>query len=562
MLHHISMRQKILVMIAVMSGLFLVALDQTIISTALGKIVEEFNSFSSLGWVVTAYLLTSTVTVPLAGKLSDIFGRRQVLMVGVALFTLSSLLSGSSQNIEQLILYRALQGVGGGILIANAFTIIGDLFSPRERGKWQGLIGGVFGLASVAGPLLGGFLSDPHTILGLTTNWRWTFWINVPIGIISFLIIARYTPQIKHDHKPKLDYAGAGFLALALSSVVLAVDNTEKVFAEVISHSNLTVGVVKLILWIIAAAATAAFVWAERRAKEPIIPLSFFKNRTFTTVMIVALLFGAAFMGAILYLTQFNQQVFGADATTSGLMLLPMILSLSATAALTGQLVTKTGKYKLPLVIGFAMATISVFLLSFLTPESPFWHEAILMVFVGAGLGSGMPILNLAVQNEFTQRDLGAATASNQLFRSLGSTVGVAVLGSMLTAGLTANIGNLNSDAYIQTLKQQPTSAQMLETVNADTALNLNTHDTKEKINDSLSTGLEKVPEPARGEVKKDFETKQTDFNEKIVDAFSDSLRPIFLVSSGLMLLATIAATMIREKPLRDGKDDAPGVIE
>ena len=556
------MRQKILVMIAVMSGLFLVALDQTIISTALGKIVEEFNSFSSLGWVVTAYLLTSTVTVPLAGKLSDIFGRRQVLMVGVALFTLSSLLSGSAQNIEQLIAYRALQGIGGGILMANAFTIIGDLFSPRERGKWQGLIGGVFGLASVAGPLLGGFLADPHTIAGLVTNWRWTFWINVPIGIVSFLIIARYTPQIKHDHKPKLDYAGAAFLTAALSSLVLAVDNTEKIFAELIAHSDITVGVIKLALFLLAGLMTAGFVWAERRASEPIIPLSFFKNRTFTTVMIVALMFGAAFLGAILYLTQFNQQVFGADATRSGLMLLPMILALSITAALTGQLVTKTGKYKLPLVIGFILATLGVFSLSFLTPTSPYWIEAILMLFVGAGLGSGMPILNLAVQNEFTQRDLGAATASNQLFRSLGSTIGVAVLGSMLTAGIATHLGDLNQDAYIQTLKQNPASSQLLQTVDADTALNLNTHDTEKKINEGLAKGIEKLPAPAQTAVKKDFETKQNDYKEKVVNAFSDSLRPIFYVSSGLMLLATVGATMIREKPLRSGGDPEPGVIE
>jgi EmrB/QacA subfamily drug resistance transporter len=562
MLHHIPMRQKVLVMIAVMSGLFLVALDQTIISTALGKIVEEFNSFSSLGWVVTAYLLTSTVTVPLAGKLSDIFGRRQVLMVGVALFTLASLLSGSSQNIEQLIAYRALQGIGGGILMANAFTIIGDLFNPRERGKWQGLLGAVFGLASVVGPLLGGFLADPHTIAGLVTDWRWTFWINVPIGIVSFLIIARYTPQIKHDHKPKLDYAGAGFLTAALSSIVLAVDNTEKIFADLIAHSDITVGAIKLALYLFAALMIAGFIWAERRASEPIIPLSFFKNRTFTTVMIVALMFGAAFLGAILYLTQFNQQVFGADATTSGLMLLPMILALSGTAALIGQLVTKTGKYKLPLVIGFTLATIGVFSLSFLTPDSPYWIEAILMVFVGAGLGSGMPILNLAVQNEFTQRDLGAATASNQLFRSLGSTMGVAILGSMLTAGIVTHLGDLNQDAYIQTLKQSPASSQLLQTVDADTALNLNTHDTEQKINDGFAKGIEKLPASAQAAVKKDFETKQADYKKKVVNAFSDSLRPIFYLSAGLMLLATIGASVIREKPLRDGGDDAPGVVE
>lgn len=562
MLHHIPMRQKIIVMAAVMSGLFLVALDQTIISTALGRIVEEFNSFSSLSWVVTSYLLTSTITVPLAGKFSDIFGRRQVLMVGVAAFTLASLLSGSAQNIEQLIAYRAFQGIGGGILMANAFTIIGDLFSPRERGKWQGLIGAVFGLASVAGPLLGGFLTDPHSFFGLITNWRWTFWINVPIGIISFLIIARYTPQIKHDHKPKIDYAGAGFLAVALSSIILAVDNTEKVFADVINALGTNASAIKLGLYALAALAIAGFIRAEKRAQEPIIPLKFFKNQTFSTVSIVALLFGAAFLGAILYLTQFNQQVFGANATDSGLMLLPMILALSGTAALVGQLVTKTGKYKLPLMIGFTIATIGVFALSTLTPTSPYWHEAIMMAFVGAGLGAGMPIMNLAVQNEFTQRDLGAATSSNQLFRTLGSTIGTAVLGSMLTAGLVTQLGDLNKDPYISTLKQNPAASQLTENINTDTALSLNTADIRGKINDGLDKGLaaSPAPEQAKAVIKQDFEKKQGDFENKVVYAFSDSLRNVFYTSAVLMLVATIGATFIREKPLSGGHDDAPGV--
>ncbi|MFZ2494894.1 MAG: MFS transporter, partial [Candidatus Saccharimonadales bacterium] len=351
-LHHITHREKVIVMAAVMSSLFLVALDQTIIATALGRIVEEFNSFSSLTWVVTAYMLTTTVTVPLAGKMSDIFGRRKVLLSGVAVFILGSLFSGSSATIEQLIFARAFQGIGGGIIMANAFTVIGDLFSPRERGKWQGLIGAVFGLSSVVGPLLGGYLTDPHAVLGLTTNWRWTFWINVPIGIISFIIVMRHMPHIKHDHKPKIDYMGAAFLAVALSSLIFAVDNTEKVFAGIIEN-GISVTVLKTIFYIVALVAAALFIWAERRAEEPIIPLGFFRNRTFSTMMIVSLLFGAAFLGAILYLTQFNQQVFGADATQSGLMLLPMIVGLAGTATSMGQFVSRTGKYKVPLIGGF-----------------------------------------------------------------------------------------------------------------------------------------------------------------------------------------------------------------
>ncbi|MFS8120266.1 MAG: MFS transporter, partial [Microcoleus sp.] len=251
-------------MLAVMSGLFLVALDQTIISTALGKIVEEFNSFSSLAWVVTAYLLTSTVTIPLAGKLSDMFGRRPVLMIGVALFTLASLLSGSAQNIEQLIAFRAFQGIGGGIIMANAFTIIGDLFSPRERGRWQGLIGAVFGLASVVGPLLGGVLTDPHNVFGLITSWRWTFWINVPIGIVSFLIISRFTPNIKHDKKPSIDFLGAALLTVTLSTLVLAVNNPQDIFKGLVEN-GMSGDLIKWSLYGLSAVTAAAFIWAETR---------------------------------------------------------------------------------------------------------------------------------------------------------------------------------------------------------------------------------------------------------------------------------------------------------
>lgn len=562
MLHHIPMRQKILTMIAVMSGLFLVALDQTIISTALAKIVEDFNSFSSLSWVVTAYLLTSTVTVPIAGKLSDIFGRRLVLMVGVAVFTLASLLSGSAASIEQLIIFRAIQGIGGGIIMANAFTIVGDLFNPRERGRWQGLIGATFGLSSVLGPLLGGFLTDPHTFLGLTTDWRWTFWINVPIGIVSFLVIAKYCPPIRHDHKPKIDYLGAGFLAFALSSLILAVDNTEKIFAEVIAQ-GISLELLQGTLYALAAVSAAAFVWAERRAEEPIIPLSFFKNRTFSTIMVVALLFGAAFLGAIMYLTQFNIQVFEATATEAGLMLLPMIAGLMATSLLTGQLVSRTGKYKLPIIAGFVLATISVFALTTLTPESPYLQEAIIMIFVGIGLGAGMPIINLAVQNEFTQRDLGAATASSQLFRGLGSTVGTAILGTMLTTGVSASLSDIANDPYIQTLKQQPAASALVANLDTDTALNLNTHDAKEKVREALDDSLAKSPAPeaVKTEMQRSLQEQQQAFNDRVVSAYSDSLRPLFYTSAGLMAAATLIALGIRERPLRSGNDETPGLV-
>lgn len=559
MLHHITTKQKAIVMSAVMSALFLVALDQTIIATALGRIVEEFNSFSSLTWVVTSYMLTTTVTVPIAGKMSDIFGRRKILLSGVVIFVLGSFLSGGAMNIEQLIFSRAFQGIGGGIIMANAFTIAGDLFSPRERGKWQGLIGAVFGLSSVVGPLLGGFLTDPHSIAGLATNWRWTFWINVPIGIISFAIIAKYLPVIKHDHRPKIDYAGAALITVALSSLILAVDNTDKIFASIID-SGVSLTLIKAALYSLLVIATLGFIYVENRANEPILPLGFFKIRNFSLLMAASLLFGAAFLGAILYLTQFNQQVFGANATKSGLMLLPMVFGLAGAAATTGQLVSRTGKYKLPLLLGFSTATIAIFALTTLDPGSSYLQEAIIMFFAGVGLGVGMPIINLAVQNEFTQRDLGAATASAQLFRGLGSTIGTAVLGTMLIAGITSQLGKIQDDPYIQTLKQQSASSQFVKDITTDTALNLNTPDFKTSISAGLEKGTRSLPLAQREQIRDKFVKQQNEFSDKIVSSFSDSLRSVFFSSAGLMVLATILAAFIVEKPLRGGHEDTPGV--
>lgn len=562
MLHHISPRQKVIVMLAVMSGLFLVALDQTIITTALGSIVKEFDSFKSLSWIVTAYLLTTTVTVPLAGKLSDIFGRRIVLLAGVGIFTIASLLSGSAQNIEQLIAFRALQGIGGGIITANAFTIIGDLFSPRERGKWQGLIGAVFGIASVIGPLLGGFLTDPHTVFTLVTDWRWTLWLNVPIGIVSFAIIAKYCPSIRHDHRPKIDYLGAGLLTVALSSLIISVDNTELVFSNLIEN-GVSLTLIKAALYGIVALFTALFIWVESRAEEPIIPLTLFKNRNFSKLMAVALLFGAAFLGAILYLTQFNQQVFGANATKAGLMLLPVIAGLSITAALTGQLVSRTGKYKMFMLAGVGIATLGTFALSTLTVDSPYWLEAIIAVFVGVGLGATMPILNLATQNEFQQRELGVATASNQLFRGLGSTVGTAVMGTILTGGVIAQLGLISADPYLKLVSQSPASAQFIgKEVDANTALNLNTSGVSSQIKTGFEKGINSTNLPIieKQQALKDFEAKQSHFQTKVKSAFSDSLHKVFYVAGALMLVATLITLTIKEKPLQGGHDDTPGL--
>lgn len=542
-----------------MASLFLVALDQTIIATALGKIVEEFNAFDSLSWIITSYLLTTTVTVPIAGKLSDLFGRRRILLIGVAIFTLGSLLSGMSGDVLQLILARAFQGIGGGIITANAFTIIGDLFAARERGKWQGMIGAVFGLSSVIGPLLGGWLTDGQNIFGLITDWRWTLLINVPVGVIAFILIAIYSPALKHAKKPRVDYLGASLLAVALATLILAVDNTENIFKSVID-GGVSLLAVRGVLFGIVALAIAAFIYVERRAKEPVLPLKFFKNANFFKITVISTFFGAAFLGAILYLTQFNQQVFSASPTTSGLMLLPLVGGIVISAVGAGALISKTGRYKAFLQVGFSVATITMFSLVTLTPESTYLQEAIIMAIMGLGMGVAMPVLNIAVQNEFEQKDLGVATSSSQLFRSLGSTIGTAIFGAILTGGIIAQLGSIQDTAYIKSLSSQPEVSKIGSLEDGNTILTINSPDIEKKITDAASAEFAKLPAPIATKASEQFKESQDEFSGQVVQAFSDNLHKIFLIAGSLILVATVIVFTIKEKELASASPlETPG---
>lgn len=561
--HHLNLRSKLIIMISVMASLFLVALDQTIIATALGKIVEEFNAFSSLSWIVTAYLITTTMTVPIAGKLSDLFGRRTILLIGVAIFVAASLMSGLSASVTDLVIWRAVQGIGGGIITANAFTIVGDLFAARERGRWQGLIGAVFGLASVVGPLLGGWLTDGHGLFGVTTDWRWTFFINVPIGIIAFIVIAIYCPALRHAAKAKIDYIGAALLSVALATLILAVDNTEVIFADLMSATGLTLAGLRIAMFTIVALATAGFIYVEHKAKEPILPLRFFKNRNYVTVLIIATLFGAAFMGSILYLTQFNQQVFGATPTESGMMLLPMVGGIMLSSIVSGQIISRTGRYKIFMQIGFIVATVAMIALTFLSPEMSYAYEAIVMVCLGLGMGVAMPVLNLAIQNEVEQKDLGVATSSSQLFRSLGSTIGTAVFGAMLTAGILTQVPAIRDTDYIQTLSSyEEVSSRLGALDDPNTLLTLNMPDMKQQISDTAHEHFDTLPWPAAGMASTEFSRQQDEFADKVTHAFSDSLQRIFIVASSLIGLSAVLVFTLKEKPLRSAKPETtPGEV-
>jgi EmrB/QacA subfamily drug resistance transporter len=558
--HHLSLKRKLIIMFSVMASLFLVALDQTIIATALGKIVEEFNAFSSLSWIVTAYLITTTITVPIAGKFSDLYGRRRILLIGVAIFVVGSLLSGISGSVNELIAWRALQGIGGGIITANAFTIVGDLFAARERGRWQGLIGAVFGLSSVVGPLLGGWLTDGQGIFGMTTDWRWTFYINVPIGIVAFILISIYCPPLRRAAKAVIDYLGAALLSVSLAVLIISVDNTETIFADFLNATGMTIVGLRAILFSIVAITAAWFVYVEHKAKEPILPLRFFKNSNFVKIIIIAMLFGASFMGSILYLTQFNQQVFGASPTDSGLMLLPMVGGIMLSSITAGQLISRFGRYKIFMQVGFTVATVAMVMLSTLTPESTYAYEAFIMVILGLGMGVAMPVLNLAVQNEFEQSELGIATSSNQLFRSLGSTIGTAVFGAMLTAGVLTHVSEMRDTAYIQSVSQSSQVSQIGAVDDPNTLLTLNMPDIKNQITEGTEKKFEALPEPQQTEARNTFEAQQDEFGSKVTHAFSESLRTIFIAAAVMIGISTILVFTLKERSLKAASpDDTPG---
>ncbi|NCU78446.1 MAG: DHA2 family efflux MFS transporter permease subunit, partial [Actinobacteria bacterium] len=414
----LSHREILVVLSGLMTGLLLAALDQTIVSTALKNIVEDFNGLNHYTWVVTAYLLTSTASTPLYGKISDLYGRRPVFQFAIITFLIGSFLAGASQNMTQLIFTRALQGLGAGGLMALTFVIIGDIVSPRERGKYQGYIGAVWGLSSVAGPLLGGFFSDNATILGIS-GWRWIFYINLPFGILALIITSAvlHIPKVKREHK--IDYLGALLLVLAVSAVLLAVSvyGPEDGWTD---PNTLLVFALGLIL-------TLIFLWQEQRAAEPILPLRLFKNHTFSLTSTLALIIGAGMFGAIVMLPLYLQVVKGNSATEAGLKLIPLMLGIVSMSIFSGKQISATGKYKIFPILGAAIMTFGLIMMATLNEDTSFVLLSIYSILVGAGLGLSMQTIVIALQNSVDFQDMGIATSSNTFFRSLGGAFGTAI---------------------------------------------------------------------------------------------------------------------------------------
>jgi len=529
------MSNKFFILLGVILSMFLSALDQTIVSTSLPRIVGELNGFMHLSWVFTAYMLSSTVTVPIYGKLSDIFGRRGLYILGIVIFLSGSVLSGMSQNMMHLILFRALQGIGAGAIMVNSITVIGDIFPPAKRGKWQGIIGGIFALASIAGPLLGGFVTDHF-------SWRWIFYINIPVGILAIVVLASKMPKIVHKVKDRsIDFLGALLITFGLVPLLLAL---------VLGGSEYTWGSWQILsLFGISAISLFAFAKVEQRVQEPILSLDLFKNKVFSVSVFVIFLTSMGMFGAILYIPVFAQGVIGVSATNSGFILMPMMLSLVITSALGGQIISRTDKYKPLAIFGVLMIVLGMFLFSGIGLETTKTALIFRMIILGIGLGTTMPIFTVAVQSAFGHERLGEVTAGTQLARSIGGTVGTAVLGGVMNSQLAKRL------AYIE---QKPFVVMMKNIGSADTFSKIDSNVVQRLLNPNNKAQILKMF--AHSPQSQELSTNFDHFLRTIKIAFSHSIDSLFITSTILMFMAFIVVLFLPQIPLR--KTSRPALEE
>ncbi len=422
----LTRRQVTITFAGLLLAMLLASLDQTIVSTALPTIVRDLGGIDQLSWVVTAYMLAATVSMPLWGRISDLHGRKRLFQGAIVVFLVGSALSGMAQSLGELIGFRALQGLGAGGLMTLAMAIVADIIAPRERGRYQGYIQMVFVLASVAGPLLGGVFVD-HL------SWRWVFYVNIPIGVIALAVISTSLHLPVGKGRPRIDYLGAALLGAAITCLLLASTWGGQRYAwgsaEIV---GLLGGAVALLI---------AFVAQERRTPEPILPLRLFSDPVFDVVALVLFLTTCAFFAAIVFIPLFLQVVTGASATSSGLLLLPLLLSATLSTGVSGRVISRTGRYKLFPVTGLALMTVGLLLLSGMDPATSRVTSSAYLVVFGLGFGMVSQVLTLAIQNAVERRDIGIATASANLFRSLGGSLGVAVFGAVFASRLPAGSG-------------------------------------------------------------------------------------------------------------------------
>jgi EmrB/QacA subfamily drug resistance transporter len=506
----LSRRQILIVFAGLVAGMLLATLDQTIVATSLPTIVGKLGGLNELSWVVTAYLLTSTVSVPMYGKFSDIYSRKLVFQVAIVLFVLGSMLCGLSQNMFQLIVFRALQGLGGGGLMAVAQAIVGDVVAPRERGKYQGILGGVFAFASVVGPLIGGFITD-------NLSWRWIFYVNVPVGIVALIVTswALNLPYRRIEHK--VDYIGAGLVAASAACLLIVAVWGGSLYAWT-SPLIITLAAAGVLL-------LALFIRQELRTAEPIIPPRLWRNPIFSVASTLEFLVGFSLFGAITFLPVYLQTVGGHSATNSGLLLLPLMSGVMLTAITSGLLISRTGRYKIFPMAGTAIMALGLYLLSTMGLTTPPLVTSLYMFVVGFGMGLIIQVMVIAVQNSVEHKDLGTATGAETFVRSMGGAFGVAIFGAIFNNRMAANLARL-LPAGVQT------SAVNATTVTASPA------------------ALRQLP---------------PELHRAVLSAIAQSTHVVFFAAVPLVLIAFGLTFVLREIPLRRtahiGREEAAALV-
>jgi len=527
-MEQLSQKKKLTIMIALMAAMFFAAINQTIVSTAMPRIIAILGGIEYYTWVITIYMLTSTIATVLVGKLSDIYGRKPFLLVGIVLFIIGAFLCGTSTTVFQLITYRGIQGIGGGILMSATVTAVGDLFAPRERAKWTGLMMAIFGFSSVIGPTLGGFMVD-HIA------WKWIFWIFLPLGIIAFGMIWSMFPKTARKTTESIDYLGSILLSLMLIALLLGFSwaGTKYDWDSPQIIGMFSTAAVLLVLLIL----------VERQAKSPVLPLSMFKNSIVTISNSVGFLMNAGMMGAMMYLPFFVQGVLGISPTNSGFVNMPMSIAMIFLSTMSGRWISKSGKYKRFALIGMPFMVAGMLLMAFMTNVG---MAVAAMIVFGIGLGISMPVFTLTVQNAVEPSQLGVATATATLFRNLGGTIGIAVMGTVMNSTLTSKLQAAVAAG----------EGPDLTKVDAATAEKLSSF-----LNPQMLLDQPKLKE-LHATLPEQIQPLFTHIIEMVRSVLSDSLTVVFLFGMSLLIVAFVLVFFLKEIPLRSSNKKEEAAVQ